>query len=57
MIFVETGSEKPLKLRRVIERMSYDIAVELCKLSSNESERSAHLVQSGDGWNYIFSDV
>lgn len=37
--------------------MSYDIAVELCKLSSNESERSAHLVQSRERWKNISSDV
>lgn len=37
--------------------MSYDIAVELCKLSSNESERSAHLVQSRERLNYVLSDV
>lgn len=37
--------------------MSYDIAVELCKLSSNESERSAYLVQSRERCNYVFSDM
>lgn len=36
--------------------MSYDIAVELCKLS-NESERSAYLVQSRERCNYVFSDM
>lgn len=56
-MLVETGREKPLKLRRAIERMSYDIAVELCKLSGKESERSAPLVQSRDGWKHVFSDV